>query len=283
MAAAFLFAMLFAFALAASAQTVNIPIVLMQELQQPIGSIQVRGMHDVTVNPDTMDYIAVVTTCTAEEAKNIDSLQQSLKTMKLSGNTLLIPANFPYTSGISIHTTARRLEVVADDDSRVRLTSEGDTLRLEFLDLEARGHSILLVQRPVVVDQAVLNGRDFATLRHRAIDCHDMTRIAKDESRVEQMGVDDQEEAFSFRISKNIHAMFGGWAFGSSGWSQSPFGGMSVPMGDYTMNTTFLGFYEIRLGWNALRCQHWDFGIGLSITGEGFTFPQLMGVSTDST
>ena len=283
LAAACVFAMLFVFVPATSAQSINIPIVLMQELQQPVGSVHVRGMHDVTVCPDTMDYIAVVTSCTAEQAMNTDSLQQPLKTMKLTGNALLVPTDFPYVGGISIHTTARKLEVVADDDSRVWLTGEDDTLRFEFLNLEARGHSTLLVQRPVVVDQMVLNGRDFATLRHRSIDCRDMTRIARDESRVEQMGVDDQEEAFSFRVPQRIHMLFGGWSFGISGWSQAPFGGMAVPMDDYTMNTTLLGFFDIRLGWNALRRGHWDFGVGVSLTTEGFMFPRLMGVVADST
>ena len=279
-AALCLFAMLFAVALAADAQEQDKvqTLVLRQDVDQPIQSLSVKGMHNVSVIQDTADFFQIVTDGRLSDA---DSLRRPLQNMKLMGNSLVIPVNFAYANGINIHTTAKRLQIESLDDSHVQLVSAADTLRFEFLSLEARGHSTLLVPHPVVADQVVLRGEDYATLRYSAIDHRDLTRIAKAESRVEQRGVDDQEEAFPYRISPAIHRMFGGFSYAISGWSQAPFGGMEVPMGDYSMNITALGSFDLRFGWNILRLHHWDFGLGFALTAESHIFPRLMGTTVD--
>ncbi|MBR7027431.1 MAG: energy-dependent translational throttle protein EttA [Bacteroidales bacterium] len=105
-----------------------------------------------------------------------------------------------------------------------------------MLVLEARGHSTLLLLQPVEAQQAWVQSNDFATLRHRGIASDDLTRIVKGESRTEQMGVEDQEEAFQLNLSPTIHRLFGGVGIGISGWSQRPLGGTAVAMDDYQMN-----------------------------------------------
>jgi hypothetical protein len=136
--------------------------------------------------------------------------------------------------------------------------------------------------QPVEAQQAWVQSNDFATLRHRGIASDDLTRTVKGESRTEQMGVEDQEEAFQLNLSPTIHRLFGGIGIGISGWSQRPLGGTAVPMDDYQMNpTASLGCYDLRLGWNFLRLKHWDFGVGIGFTTEVYIFPRLMGTTVD--
>ncbi len=255
----------------------QLPIALRQDLGAPVGSIKVLGLHDVSVIADTADYIQVVTLGTADQ---VDSLRRPLESMKLGNGALTVPADFPYENGINIHTSARRLHVEAKDDSQVWLLG-GDTLHYEFLWLDASGHGIIQSPRAVVADQAVVQADDFATLRYRSIDSRDLTQKIRGESRVHQMGVADQEEAFEFHFALRNHRYFGGYSYGVSGWSQAAFGGMEVPMGDYTMNASALGMSDVRFGWNFVRLRHWDFGIGIGVTAEGYRFPRLMGITTD--
>lgn len=282
-AAVGLFAMLLAFAVTVTAQEEEKTLVLRQDLLQTIAKVEVYGIHSVSVMPDTADYIQVVTSGRLLQA---DSLGMPLKSMQMSGNTLVVPASFPYRNGINVHTTAKRLSVSTYDDSHLWLVGGSDTLRFEFLRLDAKGHSELMVPHPVVADQALLSSSDYAVLRYRHVDSPDLNRTVSGESRNEQMGVDDQEEAFQFRISPRIHRMFGGFSIGFLGWSQSPFGGMAPPMGDYAMNVSApdvpgMGLFDVSLGWNVFRLPHWDFGIGMGTTAEYYSFPRLMGTTFD--
>ena len=250
-AALCLFAMLFAVAVAAEAQEQKQTLVLRQALGQSINTVNVYGLHNVNVIPDTTDYIQTTVNGSLSQA---DSLRMPLKNMTVSGGVLDIPASFPYLNGIDIHTTSQRLYLHSYDDSRLWLSNPSrDTLHLEMLVLEARGHSTLLLLQPVEAQQAWVQSNDFATLRHRGIASDDLTRTVKGESRTEQMGVEDQEEAFQLNLSPAIHRLFGGVGIGISGWSQRPLGGTAVAMDDYQMNpTASLGCYDLRLGWNFL-------------------------------
>lgn len=279
LAAIGLFAMLFGLAFGAAAQGQQ-TLVLRQDLLQSINTVNVYGLHNVTVIPDTTDYIQTTVNGSLSQA---DSLRQPLKSMTVSGGVLDIPASFPYLNGIDIHTTSQRLYLHSYDDSRLWLSNPSrDTLHLEMLVLEARGHSTLLLLQPVEAQQAWVQSNDFATLRHRGIASDDLTRTVKGESRTEQMGVEDQEEAFQLNLSPTIHRLFGGVGIGISGWSQRPLGGTAVAMDDYQMNpTASLGCYDLRLGWNFLRLKHWDFGVGIGFTSEVYIFPRLMGTTVD--
>lgn len=278
-AALTLMASLLGVGLAAQAQ--QLPIALRQDLTSPVGHVEVLGLHDVSVILDTADYLQVVTFGTADQ---VDSLRQPLDVIKLSGGTLAVPADFPYTSGINIHTTARRLHLEAKDDAQLWLLSASgrtdDTLRLEYLWLDAAGRAIIQSPRVVVADQAVLDADDFATLRLATVESRDITRKMRAESRLQLLNStegDEPYQPFSLFQSRKI---FYGISIGVGGWSDAPFGGMSAPMGDYAMNAT-LGFFDVRYGWNFLRRRHWDFGLGLAVTSGGYIFPRLMGVSTD--
>ena len=261
----------------AAAQDTLVPLLLHQQLGHPVESIKVLGMHNVTVVADTADFIHVVTSGTVAQ---IDSLRQPLERMGFSNGALTIPANFPYDGGITVHTSARRLSVQTDDDSRALLQGD-DTLRFEFLNLEAGGHSRILAPTPVAADQVYLESSGYGLLRYRRVVSPDLGRRANDESRLEQMGVDDAEEPYNYYHSPGIHRLFYGYSFGSCGWSASPFGGMSVPMGDY-ISTSNMAFFDVKIGWNFYQLKHWDFGIGFSSTAGVLSSPYLLGTTVDS-
>ena len=279
LAALLLMGMLFGLGLATQAQ--QLPIAIRQDLGAPGGTVKVAGLHDVSVVLDTADYLQVVVLGTADQ---VDSLRRPLENMKFSGGTLTIPADFPYVNGINVHTTARRLHLEVRDDSQLWLLgADGradDTLRLEFLRIDADDHAIVQSPRVVVADQAVLRGDGFATLRYRLVDSPDLTYKIHAESRLQQLGATEVDEPFHFFNPFRNRRVIYSISIGLGGWSEAPFGGMSAPMGDYSMNST-LGFYDVRIGWNFLRRRHWDFGVGIAITNVAYSFPRLMGVSTD--
>ena len=280
LAALLLMAAFFGAGIATQAQ--QLPIALRQDLDSPIGHVAVHGLHNVSVVLDTANYLQVVVLGTADQ---VDSLRQPLDNMKIAGDALVIPADFPYVSGINVHTTSRRLHLEVCDDSQLWLMgTDGradDTLRLEFLWIDADGHAIVQSPRVVVADQAVLQTDGFATLRYRTVESPDLTYKILAEGRLHQLGSADEDEPFhSFNPLRN-RKLFYGISIGIGGWSEAPFGGMSAPMGDYSMNTT-PGFFDVRLVRNFLRRRHWDFGVGLATTSGGYSFPRLMGISTDA-
>ena len=280
LAALLLMAALFGAGIATQAQ--QLPIALRQDLDSPIGHVAVHGLHNVSVVLDTANYLQVVVLGTADQ---VDSLRQPLERMKFGGGALAIPADFPYANGINVHTTSRRLHVEATDDSQVWLMgasgSVADTLRFDFLWLDASGHGIIQAPRPVVADQAVLQADDYATLRYQSVASPDMTYKLQGESRVQQLGATGQEAAFRYTVPVYAHRLFVSYSFGVSGWSESPFGGMATPMGDYVMGVAPMGHFDISLGWNFFRRKYWDFGIGFAAHTEKFFIPQLMGLTTD--
>lgn len=269
-----------AFATMSNAQPSQVPVALRQDLGSAIGTVKVLGLHTVTVQADTANYITVVTSGTPQQ---VDSLRQPLQSMKLTGGVITVPSDFPYQSGIVIHTAAKRLSVESWDDSQVWLTAGTDTaVRLDFLKLTAMEHSTILAPVPVEADQVVLQASDFATLRYRKITSDELHTYAHRESCVQQMDSPDNEEAYPYRFSEALHMLFGGYSFGITGWSQAPFGGMTAPMGDYAMNVSPLRGFSVTFGYNIVRLRHWDFGIGFSSTSDIYQIPALMGTTVDA-
>lgn len=265
----------------ASAQDVKLPIVLTQDLRQPVEKVAVVGMHSVAVVTDTSNFVSVVTTGTFDQ---IETLRFPTETMVQSGGQLTITKEFPYKDRVEVHTTVSRLTVECGGDSRVELRSaDGDTVKLEFLLFKANGHSYGQLDKPVKANQVELRANDYATIRFHSVASPDFERYAVGESHIWQIGVDDAEPAFRFTMPVRIHRFFGGWAFGVSGWSASPFGGMNVPMSNYAMGVTAYGQFDVRFGYNVLRTHHWDFGVGFASHGELFSFSNVfMGITTDA-
>lgn len=267
---------------AVSAQNVKLPIVLMQDLRQPVEKVVVVGMHNVAVVTDTANYVSVVTSGTYDQ---IESLRFPTETMEQSGSQLTITKDFPYKDRIEVHTTELRLTVECGGDSRVELRSaDGDTVNLEFLSFKANGHACGMLDSPVKASQVELRSVDYASIRYHSVIGPDLERVTAGEGHIWQINVADAEPAFRYTMPITVHRIFGGYAFGVSGWSASPFGGMNVPMANYAMGVTAYGQLDIRIGYNYLRTRHWDFGMGYASHVETFSFPNVfMGVTTDAT
>ena len=213
------------------AKAQSFPIVLTQKLPWAPSTIEASATKDISVVYDTANYIAIVTYGTLEEADSLRFPEGKIKFDSESRKLSFTSNDFPYNSGIQVHTNSKNLTLNAKGYSKITLSSMSDKeIHLQTLTLNAENGSIIEVTHNVVADEAYIDAKDYGWIRYRKIEAKRKKTNAYGSARVIEIGGNVQESFFSplTRDYREI-PMFADWSVGICTLGSTPFGGFNAP------------------------------------------------------
>lgn len=249
------------------AKAQSFPIVLTQKLPWAPSTIEASATKDISVVYDTANYIAIVTYGTLEEADSLRFPEGKIKfdseSRKLSFNS----NDFPYNSGIQVHTNSKNLTLNAKGYSKITLSSMSDKeIHLQTLTLNAENGSIIEVTHNVVADEAYIDAKDYGWIRYRKIEAKRKKTNAYGSARVIEIGGNVQESFFSplTRDYREI-PMFADWSVGICTLGSTPFGGFNAPTGNFIWGIRSVSYFSLSARWAFYQKSHWDISAGLGM------------------
>ena len=288
--------MLLATALPAIAQDDQVPLLLRQQLDVALQGVLANGDHHVRVVCDTADYI-IVTTKTNVAGVAEAALPEGQLNLSSDGRRLTIPFEYPYRN-IDIHTSANKLSLTANAGATVRLENHVATpVQLKFLHLTASVEGSRVEAMPTIeTDEAMLTATNSGTVYCADLQAKHLEKVApggriimkNGEETIEYKGYSTepaQEKGQTEKVKKEGSGvvrlmlnhdlpMFVSFSVGATGWSGSPFGGMTSEMGikghRFIMGVNPTGYVAFQYGVNLLTRRHWTLGVGLGIKEEHF-------------
>ena len=249
------------------AKAQSFPIVLTQKLPWAPSTIEASATKDISVVYDTANYIAIVTYGTLEEADSLRFPEGKIKfdseSRKLSFNS----NDFPYNSGIQVHTNSKNLTLNAKGYSKITLSSMSDKeIHLQTLTLNAENGSIIDVTHNVVADEAYIDAKDYGWIRYRKIEAKRKKTNAYGSARVIEIGGNVQESFFSplTRDYREI-PMFADWSAGICTLGSTPFGGFNAPTGNFIWGIRSVNYVSVTARWAFYQKSHWDISAGFGM------------------
>ena len=254
------------------AKAQSFPIVLTQKLPWAPSTIEASATKDISVVYDTANYIAIVTYGTLEEADSLRFPEGKIKfdseSRKLSFNS----NDFPYNSGIQVHTNSKNLTLNAKGYSKITLSSMSDKeILLQTLTLNAENGSIIDVTHNVVADEAYIDAKDYGWIRYRKIEAKRKKTNAYGSARVIEIGGNVQESFFSplTRDYREI-PMFVDWSVGICTLGSTPFGGFNAPTGNFIWGIRSVNYVSVTARWAFYQKSHWDISAGFGMNAGCF-------------
>lgn len=254
------------------AKAQSFPIVLTQKLPWAPSTIEASATKDISVVYDTANYIAIVTYGTLEEADSLRFPEGKIKfdseSRKLSFNS----NDFPYNSGIQVHTNSKNLTLNAKGYSKITLSSMSDKeIHLQTLTLNAENGSIIDVTHNVVADEAYIDAKDYGWIRYRKIEAKRKKTNAYGSARVIEIGGNVQESFFSplTRDYREI-PMFADWSVGICTLGSTPFGGFNAPTGNFIWGIRSVSYFSLSARWAFYQKSHWDISAGFGMNAGCF-------------
>lgn len=254
------------------AKAQSFPIVLTQKLPWAPSTIEASATKDISVVYDTANYIAIVTYGTLEEADSLRFPEGKIKfdseSRKLSFNS----NDFPYNSGIQVHTNSKSLTLNAKGYSKITLSSMSDKeIHLQTLTLNAENGSIIDVTHNVVADEAYIDAKDYGWIRYRKIEAKRKKTNAYGSARVIEIGGNVQESFFSplTRDYREI-PMFADWSVGICTLGSTPFGGFNAPTGNFIWGIRSVSYFSLSARWAFYQKSHWDISAGFGMNAGCF-------------
>ncbi len=254
------------------AKAQSFPIVLTQKLPWAPSTIEASATKDISVVYDTANYIAIVTYGTLEEADSLRFPEGKIKfdseSRKLSFNS----NDFPYNSGIQVHTNSKNLTLNAKGYSKITLSSMSDKeIHLQTLTLNAENGSIIDVTHNVVADEAYIDAKDYGWIRYRKIEAKRKKTNAYGSARVIEIGGNVQESFFSplTRDYREI-PMFADWSVGICTLGSTPFGGFNAPTGNIIWGIRSVSYFSLSARWAFYQKSHWDISAGFGMNAGCF-------------
>lgn len=254
------------------AKAQSFPIVLTQKLPWAPSNIEANATKEISVVYDTANYIAIVTYGTLEEADSLRFPEGKIKfdseSRKLSFNS----NDFPYNSGIQVHTNSKNLTLNAKGYSKITLSSMSDKeIHLRTLTLNAENGSIIEVTHNVVADEAYIDAKDYGWVRYRKIEAKRKKTNAYGSARVIEIGGNVQESFFS-PLTKDYREipMFADWSVGICTLGGTPFGGFNTPTGNFIWGIRSVNYVSITSRWAFYQKSHWDISAGFGMNSGCF-------------
>lgn len=254
------------------AKAQSFPIVLTQKLPWAPSTIEASATKDISVVYDTANYIAIVTYGTLEEADSLRFPEGKIKFDSESRKLSFTSNDFPYNSGIQVHTNSKNLTLNAKGYSKITLSSMSDKeIHLQTLTLNAENGSIIEVTHNVVADEAYIDAKDYGWIRYRKIEAKRKKTNAYGSARVIEIGGNVQESFFSplTRDYREI-PMFADWSVGICTLGSTPFGGFNAPTGNFIWGIRSVNYVSITSRWAFYQKSHWDISAGFGMNAGCF-------------
>ena len=254
------------------AKAQSFPIVLTQKLPWAPSNIEANATKEISVVHDTANYIAIVTYGTLEEADSLRFPEGKIKFDSESRKLSFTSNDFPYNSGIQVHTNSKNLTLNAKGYSKITLSSISDKeIHLRTLTLNAENGSIIEVTHNVVADEAYIDAKDYGWIRYRKIEAKRKKTNAYGSARVIEIGGNVQESFFSplTRDYREI-PMFADWSVGICTLGSTPFGGFNAPTGNFIWGIRSVNYVSVTARWAFYQKSHWDISAGFGMNAGCF-------------
>lgn len=254
------------------AKAQSFPIVLTQKLPWAPSTIEASATKDISVVYDTANYIAIVTYGTLEEADSLRFPEGKIKFDSESRKLSFTSNDFPYNSGIQVHTNSKNLTLNAKGYSKITLSSMSDKeIHVRTLTLNAENGSIIEVTHNVVADEAYIDAKDYGWIRYRKIEAKRKKTNAYGSARVIEIGGNVQESFFSplTRDYREI-PMFVDWSAGICTLGSTPFGGFNAPTGNFIWGIRSVSYFSLSARWAFYQKSHWDISAGFGMNAGCF-------------
>lgn len=252
------------------AQGVQFPVLLTQSLPSTLSSIIVCNDFEVRIVCDTANYVDVKTTA---DITQIDSLRFPEGKLKLTdgGTQLVFNNEFPYHSGITVHTTAQNLIVHAIDYSKVALSSRSKKIELNNLSIRVQNEAFVEVEKPVEVKSLVtLYVDNYANIRHRKIEAANIKKMIYGRGRINDIDGMSEESYYAefFNINHHEIPIFFDFSIGLNSMGITPYGGFNAPTGNFIWSTGFYLHENIRYAF--WQREHWSLSSGIGLVFQNF-------------
>ncbi len=272
-------------AVGSTVEAQRFPIVLTQKLPWAPGKVEANATKEISVVYDTANYIAIVTYGTLEEADSLRFPEGKIKFDSESRKLMFTSNDFPYNSGIQVHTNSKDLTLDAKGNSKITLSNMSDNdIRLRTLTLNAENGSIIDLTHNVVADEAYIDVKDYGWIRYRAIEAKRKKTNVYGSGRVVEVGGDMQESFFSpFVKDFREIPMFADWSCGISSLGSTPFGGFNAPTGNFIWGIRAASYFSYSFRRAFYQKTHWDISAGFGGSVQAFRADNAyLSLNTDS-
>ena len=256
-------------------QDIHFPIVLTQRLPWAPATINVGSTCAIDVIIDTIDYVDIVTSGTAEQLDTM-SFPSGKITLDEATKRLTIDNSISIKSGIRIHTSSKDITINAREYSSVSLRSiSGNKVELDHLVLNSENLALIDVETPINANEANIDSKDNSWIRYHLISAPQKYTTVKGNGRVVEIGegsnrIEESAYGLLFQRDHQQIPLFMEYSFGATTLGGMPFQSSYIKGDNFLWSTSSASLFNYQFRYAFWSNNHWSLSAGLGVHVENY-------------